>query len=61
MGEERIGGDVEGNAEEDVGAALVELQIEPAAGDLRLKQAMAGRERHPVNLARVPRGDDLPP
>ena len=59
--EERIGGDIEGNTQEDVRAPLIELQVEPAAGDLRLKEAMARRERHPVDLAGVPGGDDLPP
>src|SRR5207248_1229812 len=61
MRQQSIGGDVEGNAEEDVGTALVELQVEPPRGDLCLEQTVTRRERHLVDLARVPRGDDLPP
>ena len=61
VGQQRVAGDVERHAEEEVGAALVELQVEPARRDLGLEQAMAGRQRHPLDLARVPGGDDLPP
>src|SRR3954467_14407270 len=60
MGEQRIAGNIERNAEEDVGAALVELEIEPARRDLGLEQAVAGSERHLRDLAGVPGGDDLP-
>src|SRR5437868_8159230 len=59
VGEERVAGDVERHAEEDVGAPLVELEAEAAGGDMGLEQAVAGGERHPVILARVPGGDDL--
>ena len=60
VGQQRIGGDVERNAEEDVGAALVKLEGEAARGDLRLEQAVAGGERHLREFARIPCGDDLP-
>ena len=43
VGQQRVAGDVERDAEEDVGAALVELEVEPAGGDLGLEQAVAGR------------------
>ena len=56
-----IAGDIEGNAEKEVSAALVQLEVEPAAGNLGLEQAVAGRERHAMNLAGVPGSDDLPP
>src|SRR5439155_224729 len=59
--EERIGSDVEWDAEKDVGAALIELQVEASARDLRLKEAMARRQGHAADLAGVPGGDDLPP
>src|SRR5690606_37973094 len=47
FGEQGVGSDVERHAEEDVGAALVELAREPAAGDMELKERVAGSERHP--------------
>src|SRR5205823_3489090 len=59
--QERVGGNVEGHTKEQVGAALVELQIEPAGGNLGLEQAVAWRECHLRDLAWVPGGDDLPP
>src|SRR5215218_4599532 len=55
-----VGSDVEWHAEEDVRTALVKLQVEAARRDLRLEQAMTGRQRHALDLARVPCGDDLP-
>ena len=58
VGQQRIGGDVERHAEEDVGAALVDLAGQPAAGDVELEQRVAGRERHLVELADVPGADD---
>jgi hypothetical protein len=45
-GQQRVGGDVERHAEEDVGRALVELAGQPAVGDVELEQAVAGRQRH---------------
>src|SRR5688500_6594447 len=60
VGQQSVAGDVERHAEENVGAALVELQMEPPARRLGLEQAVAWGERHPVDLARVPGGDDLP-
>src|SRR5205085_10929965 len=55
--QQRIRSDVERDAEEDVRAALVKLQVESAGGDLGLKQAMTRGERHPGDLTRVPGGD----
>ena len=59
QGQQRVGGDVEGHAEEDVGAALVELAGQLAVGDVELEQAVAGRQRHAVDVGRVPGGDDV--
>src|SRR5215203_2810239 len=57
--QQRVGSDVEWHAEEDVRTALVKLQVEAPRCDLRLKQAMTGRQRHALDLAGVPCGDDL--
>src|SRR3546814_20897198 len=45
----------------EVGRALVELGRQFAVRDGRLEEAMARRERHRVEIARVPCGDDLAP
>jgi hypothetical protein len=52
--QQRVTGDVEGDAEEDVGRALVELAGEAAFGDVELEEEVTGRERHPLQLAHVP-------
>ena len=49
--QQRVGGDVERHAEEDVGGALVELAGEPAVGDVELEQRVARRQRHRVESA----------
>ena len=53
-GEESVGCDVEGNAEEKICAALVELAAEASVGDVELEQGMAWRERHLTDLSGVP-------
>src|ERR1700722_15062785 len=58
QGEQRIGRDVERHAEKDVGGALVELTGEPAVDDVELEEAMARRQRHLVDVGRVPGGND---
>src|SRR5437762_5691134 len=58
VGEQRIGCDVERNTDEYVAGTLIELAGQFAVGDIELEQAMAGRERHPVDIGGVPRGDD---
>src|SRR5687768_325905 len=45
VSEESVAGDVEGDAQEHVGAALIELEVELAGRNLRLEQAVAGGER----------------
>ena len=57
-GQQRIAGDIERYAEEDVGAALVELARQFSICDIKLEEGMAGRERHAVQLAHVPGRDD---
>ena len=54
MRQQRIGRDVERHAQEDVGGALVELAGQPAVGDIELEQAVAGRQRHLVDVGRIP-------
>ena len=53
--EERVARDVEGNAQEHVAAALIELAGELPVSYVELEEAVAGRERHLVYLRRVPR------
>jgi hypothetical protein len=48
-GEQRVAGDVERHAEEQIRAALVELAAQFAAIDEELKQAVAGRQGHLVD------------
>ena len=57
-GEERVGGDVEGHAEEEVRAALVKLATQLAILHKKLEQRMAGRERHEVEFRRIPGRND---
>src|SRR3989338_11445915 len=72
--EQRVRCDIERDAEENVGAPLVELATESPIIDVKLEQAVARRERHlprPHVLLwthalvredqRIPRGDDEPP
>ncbi len=61
VGEECVGGDVEGDAEKHVRAALVELAGELSVRDVELKECVAGLERHLVKLGHVPGGDDDAP
>ncbi len=50
-----------GNAQKHVGTALVELAGEPIAGDVELKQQVAGRQSHLLDIRHVPGRDDQPP
>ena len=60
VGQERVRGDVERHAEEEVGGPLVQLAREPVARDVELEERMAWRERHARQLGHVPRADDVP-
>src|SRR5690554_741041 len=54
-----VGGNVEGYAQKDVGAALVELAAQSALGHIKLKKNVAGRQLHVVDLAYVPGTDQM--
>ena len=58
-GQKSVGSDVERDAEEEVGAALVELATQFAVEDEELEERMAGRQRHGFDFGRIPRGDDV--
>ena len=58
QGEQGVGGDVEGNPQENVGAALVHLAGQGAVVHVELEERMAGGQGHLVDLARVPGADD---
>ncbi len=53
-GEEGVGGNVEGHAEEDVGAALVKLAGEFAVGNVELKEGVARAKGHLGEVAHIP-------
>ena len=59
MNEERVRSNVERNPQENVGGTLVELAGKPAVGHVELKEGMAGRERHLINVAGVPSRNDV--
>ena len=65
VGEQGVAGNVEGNAQEDVGTALVQLAAELGffawvlrRRDIELKERMARHECHLVKLSHVPRAHD---
>ena len=62
MREQRIACNVERDAEKNIGRALVKLAGKTLhAGDIRnvkLEEAVAWRQRHSVEIGRVPRGND---
>src|SRR5688572_5050099 len=60
-GKERVGGDVEGNAEKQVGTALIKLAAQLALTDVKLEEHMAGRKRHAVELSDIPGAHDQAP
>ena len=60
QGQQRVAGDVEGHAEEDVRRTLVQLAAEPALGHVELEQRVAGRQLHLLDQRRVPGRDDQP-
>lgn len=60
-GQEGVGGDVERNAQEHVGAPLIQLAGETALGNVELEEGMAGSQGHHGNLGDIPGADDEPP
>ena len=57
VGEQRVGRDVERNAQEHVRAALVELERQASIGHVELEERVAGLKRHFAQVTDVPRGD----
>ena len=55
--EKGITGDVEGNAEEGVCTALIELAGKPSVGNVELEQHMARRQVHVIQIGNIPCGD----
>lgn len=60
VGQQGVGRNVERDAEENIGAALIQLAGQAAVSYVELKQRVAGRECHRVDFARIPRGNDVP-
>ena len=56
--QQRIAGDVERHAEENIGAALIQLAAEFAVGHIKLKKRVARRQRHLVEFGHIPRRHD---
>mmetsp|Transcript_50959 Transcript_50959/g.119503 ORF Transcript_50959/g.119503 Transcript_50959/m.119503 type:complete len:266 (+) Transcript_50959:42-839(+) len=56
--QQRIAGDVEGHAEEDVRRALVELAAQLAVRHVELEEGVAGHQRHLGQVGHVPGADD---
>ncbi|MNS85947.1 hypothetical protein D3C72_1198280 [compost metagenome] len=54
VGQQRIAGDIERHAQEDIGAALVELARQPAIGHVELEERVAGRQLHARDVGHVP-------
>ena len=59
--EQRIGRDVEGDPQEHIRAALVELQRETTVGHVQLEEGVARLQRHLLQVADVPRRDHHAP
>ena len=59
-GQQRVGGDVERQAQEEVTAALVEAARQAALRHVELEERVAGRERHLGNFCRIPGTYDKP-
>ena len=57
-GQQRVTGDIERHAEENVRAALVKLAGEFAVCHIKLKQCVARRQRHVVHFGGIPCGHD---
>ena len=56
-----VTGDIERDAEENVGASLVELTRKAIASHIKLKHQMAWRQRHLIQFPGIPSRDDQPP
>ena len=56
--EERVTGDIERDAEEEIGAALVKLAAQLSLAHVKLEKGVAGRKGHFFDLSHVPGADD---
>ena len=61
QGQQGVGGDVERHPEENIGAALVQLAGQRAIAHIKLKQGVAGRQGHLVQLRHIPGADQQAP
>src|SRR5688500_11220408 len=61
VSEQRIGGNVELNAQEIIGTALVELAGKFAVSHIKLKQRVTGRQSHLINLGGIPGRNNVSP
>ncbi len=52
--QQRVAGDVERYAQEDISRALIELTAQLAVCHIELEQRMTGRQRHLIDQRRVP-------
>ncbi len=57
--EQRVGGDIERNAQEEVGTALVELAGQLTISHVELEQGVTGRQGHFIYFGRIPGGNDV--
>src|SRR5690348_12736953 len=57
VGEQSVARNVEGDAEEDIRAALIKLTGQPAVRHVELKQRVARHQVHLLELADIPRAD----
>ena len=58
VGEQGVRCNVEGNAQEHVGAPLVKLTVQASLRHMELEKCMAWHQRHVVKFPHVPRRDD---
>ncbi len=59
--EQCVGGNVEGNSQEDIGAPLIQLARQATVQHIELKQHVTGGQGHPGQFPHVPRADHQPP
>ena len=59
--QQRIGRDIERHSEEEIRAALVQLQAQPVAIDEELEHGVTRRQRHSGDIGDVPRRNDMTP
>ena len=58
LGEQRIGGNIERDAKENICAALIELTVEFSVSHVELEKGMAGHQGHFIKFTYVPSRDN---